>query len=236
MYNLLLSLLAAALTTALFGFLIGGGDFNFWYGFLPGIIALVATFAMLARRVLKKVEAIMAAAQPELQNRNLDRAVDIIKTAYPLAKWQFLLRSQIDGQIGTIWYAAQKFDRAEPFLERSFKKNWVARAMLGTLHYKRKDYDAMKAVFEEAASANKKQALLWNIYAYCLWKLKKRDEAIEVLNRALEHVPNDEKTQRNLKALQNDRKMKMRGWNMQWYQFHLDKPPQPKMQIQGRRR
>jgi len=108
--------------------------------------------------------------------------------------------------------------------------------MLATLYYKRKKLDDMKSVFEEAVDSNKKQALLWNIYAYCLWKQNLRDDAIKVLSRAREHVPNDEKTERNLKALQTDRKMKMRGWNMQWYQFHLDKPPQPKLQIQGRRR
>ncbi len=236
MYNLLLALAAGAAATILFGFLFGGGDFAFVYGIFPGVIVTVVVFGLLARRVLKQVEAIMASAQPELQNRNIPAAVEIIKEAYPLGKWQFLLRSQIDGQIGTIWYAAQKFDKAEHFLRRSFKKNWVARAMLGTLLYKRKDYDEMTEVFEEAVQANKKQALLWNLYAYCLWKIKKREEAIAVLNRAMSHLENDEKTERNLKALQNDKKMKMRGWNMQWYQFHLDKPPQQRIQIQGRRR
>ncbi len=236
MYNLLASLAAAIAATALFGFIFGGGDFEFWYGIVPGIIAFVSTFFVLARRVMKQVEAIVLAAQPELQNRNVERAVDIMKTAYPLAKWQFLLHAQIDGQIGTLLFAAQKFDDAEPFLLRSFKRNWVPRAMLATLYYKRKRHDEMKQVFEEAVEANKKQALLWNVYAYCLWKQNKRSEAIEVLNRAIAHVPDDEKTTRNLKALQNDRKMKMRGWNMQWYQFHLDKPPQQKMAIQGRRR
>ena len=236
MYNLLISFAAAVAATVAFGFLFGFGDFSIVAGIIPGILILVGTFAFLARRTLRQVEAIMASAQPELQNRNIEKAVDIIKGAYPLAKWQFLLQSQIDGQIGTIWYASQKFDKAEPYLRRSFKKNWVPRAMLATLLYKRKQFDEMKQVFEEAVQANKKQALLWNLYAYTLWKTNEREEAIKVLNRALEHVSNDEKTQRNLQALQNDRKMKMRGWNMQWYQFHLDKPPQPKIQIQGRRR
>lgn len=236
MYNLLVSLASATAATALFGFLFGGGEFSLAYGIIPGILVFLGTFVYLARWVMKKVEVIVASAQPELQNRKIERAVEIMKSAYPLAKWQFLLKSQIDGQIGTILFAAQKFDDAEPFLQRSFKRNWVPRAMLATLYYKRKRFDEMKDIFEEAVLANKKQALLWNLYAYCLWKQNKRDEAIEVLVRASEHVGDDERTERNLKALQNDRKMKMRGWNMQWYQFHLDKPPQPKMQIQGRRR
>ena len=236
MYNFLISIAAGVVVTLAFGFLIGGGEFVFMYGFLPGLIAMLGTFAYIARKVLKKVEVIMAEAQPALQNRNIDQAIETMKSAYPLAKWQVLLRSQVDGQIGTVLYASQKFDKAEPYLKNSFKRNWVPRAMLGTLYYKRKKYDEMKQVFEEAVAANKKQALLWNIYAYCLWKTNDRDGAVKVLSRAMEHLEKDEKTQRNLQALQNDRKMKMRGWNMQWYQFHLDKPPQPKMQIQGRRR
>lgn len=236
MYNLLVSLAAGISATLLVGFIAGGGDLKILWGIVPGVMVFVGVFMYLARRVMQKVEAIVQSAQPELQNRKVERAVEIMKTAYPLAKWQFFLKSQIDGQIGSILFAAQKFDDAEAFLARSFSRNWVPQGMLATLYYKRKKFDEMKEIFEGAVKSNKKQALLWNVYAYCMWKQNKRDEAIEVLNRAIEHVPNDEKTQRNLKALQNNRKMKMRGWNMQWYQFHLDKPPQQKMMIQGRRR
>lgn len=236
MYNLLVSLAVGVATTVLFGFIFGGGSFALGYGIVPGLILFSVTFVVLARRIMRKVEAIVAGVQPELQNRKVERAVEVMKSAYPLARWQFFLRSQIDGQIGAILFAAQKFDDAEPFLRNAYKRNWVPRAMLATLLYKRKRYDEMKEVFEEAVKGNKKQALLWNLYAYCLWKQNKREDAIAVLSRAMEHVGADEKTEKNLKALQNDRKMKMRGWNMNWYQFHLDKPPQPQMQIQGRRR
>lgn len=236
MYNLLVSLAIATLVTVMFGYLFGGASgFSLAFGIVPGVLAFFIAFVMMARRVMKKVETIAMSAQPELQNRNIDRAIEIMKSAYPLAKWQFLLGSQIDGQIGTILFASQKFDAAQPYLQRSFKRNWVPRAMLAVLHYKNKRSEEMVAVFEEAVKSNKKQALLWNIYAYCLWKQNKRDEAIAVLTRAKEHVGSDEKTDRNLKSLQNDKKMKMRGWNMQWYQFHLDKPPQQQLRIQGRR-
>lgn len=236
MYNLLIALAASIVTTVAFSFLFGAGEFVLGYGIVPGILVLGTAYVFLARRTMKQVEAIVALAQPELQNQNLERAVEIFKAAYPLAKWQFLLKAQLDGQIGQIYYAAKKFDKSEQYLKASYKRNWVPRAMLGTLYYKRKNFDLMKQTFEEAVSVNKKQALLWNVYAYCLWKQNDRDAAVAVLGRAIEHVGDDERTQNNLKALQNNRKMKMRGWNLQWYQFHLDKPPQPKMQVQGRRR
>lgn len=235
MLNLIISVALGTLGTLTFGFIFGGGDLEVMYGIFPGVLITLGTYFFLARRTMKQVEAIVSSAQPEIEKRNIERAVDIMKTAYPLAKWQFFLGSQIDGQIGSLLFAAQKFDDAEHFLKRSFKRNWAPQAMLAVLYYKRKKLDEMKEVFEAAVKVNKKQALLWNIYAYCLWKQNQRDEAIEVLNRATEHI-DDEKTERNLKALQNNRKMKMRGWNMQWYQFHLDKPPQQRIQLQGRRR
>lgn len=233
MYNLLISIAISVATTALFSAVLGG---KIWYGIGPGIIALIVAYILLARRSMKQVEGIMNSAQEEMKNQRIERGVEIMKSAYPIGKWQFLVSSQIDGQIGYILYMSKKFDDAEPYLRRAFKKNWVPRAMLGTLLYKRKKYDEMKEVFEDAVQHNKKEALLWNIYAYCLWKTNERDEAIKVLNRALEHIKADDKTSSNLKALQNNKKMKMRGWNLLWYQFHLDAPPAQQAQMQFRRR
>ena len=171
-----------------------------------------------------------------MQNQNIDRAVEILKSGYPIGKWQFFVDQQIDGHIGSILYMGKRYDEAERYLKNSFKKNWVARAMLGVLYYKRKKLDEMIEVFDEAVVANKKESLLWNLYAYCLWKSGRRDKAIDVLNRAIDAGIEDERTERNLKALKNNRKMKMRGWNMMWYQFHLDRPPQQRQQVQFRSR
>jgi tetratricopeptide (TPR) repeat protein len=234
MYNLLISLAAAVATTVATGFIFGGGEFEFWYGLVPGLIVFVALFIYLARRILNQMQELVGEAQREFHNQNIDRGIEVLEQARPLAKWQFFLGSQIDGQIGSVLYMAKRFDEAEPYLKRSFKKNWVSRAQLGVLYYKKKKYSEMEEVFEEAVAANKKESLLWNLYAYCMWKRGKRDEAIDVLNRAMEAVESDEKTERNLKALKNNRKMKMRGWNMMWYQFHLDRPPVARQQFRRR--
>jgi hypothetical protein len=81
---------------------------------------------------------------------------------------------------------------------------------------------------------NRKESLLWNLYAWCLWKRGDGEEAMRVLNRGREVLKNDEKIESNLEALRNKKKMKMRGWKEMWYQFHLEAPPQPKMQIDRR--
>lgn len=235
MINFILALLAGTAATVLFSFLLGGGDFEIWYGILPGLIALSVAYFLLARKSLKELEAVFMRAQEELKLQKIDPAIEILKEGYPIGKKQFLIAPQVDGQIGSILYMARRFDESEPYLQRSFNRNWIPRAMLGALHYKRKNTADMKAVFEDAVKHNKKQALLWNLYAYCLWKSNERDAAIAVLNRALAAIPGEEKTQANLTALQNDKNMKMRGWDLMWYQFHLEKPPvqqQPQHQHQ----
>ncbi|MBA2661850.1 MAG: tetratricopeptide repeat protein [Bradymonadaceae bacterium] len=236
MYNVIISALAGIAVTLLIGFGLGGGELKIWYGILPGLIAFFAAYIFLARRILKLVQAAVAQAQTELSKQRVSQAIAVLKQAYPLGKWQFFIASQIDAQIGSILYMTQKFDESEPYLKRSFKKNWVSRAMLAALYYKRKKYTEMEKVFDEAVKANKKESLLWNMYAYCMWKAGDRDKAIAVLNRALEAMPEDAKSQTNLNALKNNKKMKMRSWNLMWYQFHLDKPPAQRQNAQFRRR
>lgn len=252
MYNTLISVGALVVSLILFSFVFGGGNFRPLYGLVPSIFVGLGVFVYLSRRSFKALQELMEKVQHMLQAvaqnqtnpkaaiKKVDEAVEVLKTGYPIQKWQFLTSAQIDGQIGQLYFMTERYEEAEPYLTNSIKRNWMARAMLGVLYYKRRDYDKMKAVFEEAAVANKKESLLWNLYAYCLWKINQRDEAIQVLSRSLEHVGSDERTKANLLSLQNNKKMKMRGWNMMWYQFHLDKPPaqaqQPQQRVQFKRR
>jgi tetratricopeptide (TPR) repeat protein len=247
MYNLLISLAAGLIVGGLAGFFLGSSPLSMLYtGLVPGLIAFGAAFFYLMRRSLKQVEKLSNEAQQYLQNRNVDRAIEILEQGYELQKWQFLIEPQIDAQIGQILFMNKKFDKAETYLRNAFQGNlirklflgrlWMAWAMLGVIYYKQKDHDKMKATFSEAVSTNKKESLLWNLYAYVMWKTGKRDKAIDVLNEAIESGITDKRTKKNLKALKNNRKMKMRGWDMMWYQFHLDRPPAQRQQVQFRRR
>ncbi len=246
MYNLIIAIVAGVVGFLAMSLLIDFGDFKPLYGILPGIIILGGTYFVLARRTMRDVEEIMkkaqnvlAAAQEEGKaptsmrqaEQQMNKAIAIMKEGYKYEKWQFLVKSQLDGQIGQLLYMSKKYDSAEKYLQNAMKQHWTAHAMLGTLYYKRKDYDAMEEAFEVAVKASQKESLLWNVYAYCLWKSSQTEKAVAVLTRALEHVTSDERTRDNLTALQKNKKMKMRGWNMMWYQFHLDTPPQPKRQM-----
>ena len=243
MYNLLIALALGALA---FGAAAWGFD-GVLYGIFPGVLVALGTYAYLAKRTMDKVQIVMLSAQDHLQRSaqtsqnpravqaQMKKAVEILETARVYEKWQFLVKPQIDGQVGQLYFMSEKFNKARPYLSNAFKKHWTARAMLAVVLYKKKEYEQMQQVFDEAAEANKKESLLWNMYAYCLNKAGQRDEAVKVLSRALEHIPTDEKTKTNLHALQNGKKMKMRGWKMMWYQFHLERPPAQRQQMPFRR-
>ena len=254
MYNLFLALGASLLAFLGFSFLVGGGDFRPLYGLVPALFVLGGVYVYLAKRTLKEMEALMNRAQVPLQKlqqsgrptqgeqeRAIGEAVQILKEGYVWDRWQFWSKSQLDGQIGQLLYMVKKFPQSEKYLSNSLKRNWLAQAMLGALHYKKDKIDEMVEVFDAAVKVNKKESLLWNMYAYCLSQKNRQDEAIAILNKALEHMPKDEKTRTNLEALQNNKKMQMRPWNMAWYQFHLETPPaqrapSPQQAMNGRRR
>lgn len=229
MLAILLSLAATVGVTLLVGLPLG----RILYGIVPGLIAGIAVWVVIGRKVMKDLQDRMARVQQMLTPKNpmrptkprIDDAVQILEDAYKWKRWTPFVEGQIAGQIGTLYFIDKRFDEARPHLEKSSARNWVAKAMLGVLHFKKKDETAMVAAFEEAVKHSGKESLLWNLYAYCLYKRQRRDEAIAVLNRGIEKMGEEARTAKNLAAVQNSKGMKMRGWNEMWYQFHLEKPP-----------
>ena len=242
MINLALSLVAATLVWLFFSGLLLD---SIWAGALPFVLVAVGGYFWLARRTSKKLEAIVLVAQDimaKTQNArsqkqrelSLDRAVEQLKKGFALQHWQFFVGGQLNAQIGQILYIQRKYKEARPFLEKSYIRAWTSLAMLGCVHYRRKDVDAMKKAFEKAVKYNSKESLLWNLYGWCLWKRGEKDSAIGALNRGKEILSSDERLASNLDALRNNKKMKMRGWRELWYQFGLETPPQPKQRMDKR--
>jgi hypothetical protein len=139
-------------------------------------------------------------------------------------------------------YMKKDFAAAKPHLEQAFSRNWMAWAMLGCLRFMEKNESEMAAAFEKSVgSGGKKESLAWATYAWCLWKLDKKDQALSVLSRATAENPSDEKLKKNLMALQNGKKMKMSAYEPMWFQFQLEKPSmeamgQPRVRFQRGRR
>jgi len=222
MINLAIALGSGALIFCLFLF---SGITHAVGSILPGLAAAIGAYVLLARRSIQKLEAIMALAQKELASRKIDRAVTVMESGFPLARWQFLVGSQLHGQIGSLLYVQKKFDEAEPHLKKAFVKMWPARAMLGAQHYRRKEWTQMEETFESAIRANKGEGLLYAVYAWCQDKRGERKKAIEVLTRGTSEAKSDERLKSALQRLQNDKRLKMDSYGEQWWQFWLENPP-----------
>ncbi|MGA8890628.1 MAG: hypothetical protein WB493_03600 [Anaeromyxobacteraceae bacterium] len=225
MYNLLISLaLGLAVTLAVrFGTNVG------WVGsILPGLLALVVSYFLLARRTWKQLEAVMGAVQKDLLAQKFDKAIATLQGGFALAPWQFLVASQLHSQIGVLRYVRQDFAGAQPHLAKSFSRHGVARAMLALTHYRKKDLAGMRKVFEDAAKDNKKEGLVFAAWAWVEEKEGNHDQAIAVLARGLKANPGDEKLKSAAQALQNDKRLKLgKLYGEQWFQFHLEQmPPQ----------
>jgi tetratricopeptide (TPR) repeat protein len=220
MYNLLISLAAGlAVTLAVrFGTNVG------WVGsILPGLLALVVSYFLLARRSWKQLEAVMGAVQKDLLAQKFDKAIATLQGGFALAPWQFLVASQLHSQIGVLRYVRQDFTGALPHLEKSFSRHGIARAMLALTHYRKKDLAGMRKVFEDAAKDNKKEGLVFAAWAWVEEKEGNHDQAIAILARGLKANPSDEKLKSAAQALQNDKRLKLgKLYGEQWFQFHLE--------------
>src|SRR6266850_4858413 len=142
--NLLLSLAAGAV-----GFLVFylTGVAHALGSILPGLVAAVGTYILLARRSGKQLEAVMAVAQKEMMARKPERAVEALQQAFALGRWQFGVSSSLHANIGVLLYVQKKFDEAEPHLRKSIGtllRLWQAQAMLAAILYRQKKYQEME--------------------------------------------------------------------------------------------
>ncbi len=220
MYNLLIAIGAALLVFAPIAAWLGP-----WASIFPGVVAGGAAYFFLMRRSLKQLEALSMDAQKEFTAKRVDAGIKKLQDGFGLAKWQFLVASQIHAQLGMYLYVLERYDEAKPHLEKSFVRIGQARGMLGALLLKRKEYDAMIKVFEDSLRFNKKDGFLWSTYAYCLDRAGQREKAIEALGRGLTESPSDEKLKANQMALQNNERLKMKAYGQEWWAFRLEAPP-----------
>jgi tetratricopeptide (TPR) repeat protein len=224
MYNLLLSIAAGIAVSAAVAL---GTNLGVAAAIVPGLLAVAIAYFVLMRRTWKKLEVIFEAMQREVQARKPDKAIQTMEGGFVLAPWQFLVASQLHSNIGILHYALkQDLDAALPHLEKSFSRNWIARGMLGAARYRKNDLAGATKVLEDAVAANKKEGVLWSLYAWILEKEGQHEQAIAVLARAARALPNDEKVKGSLETLQNGKKLKLgKVYAEQWFQFMLERPP-----------
>tara|TARA_Y100001934_G_C12251123_1_gene725196 strand:- start:94 stop:834 length:741 start_codon:yes stop_codon:yes gene_type:complete len=202
---------------------------------VPAVLASMIAYFVLARRAFKKVETIFGAASQFLQSPppKFDLAIRKMEEAYALGPYQIGIKSQVDAQIGTLYFLQKEFNKALPYLQRSLGfGHWMSGAMLAVIYYKKKNHDEMRKTFEVVTKRAKKQGIVWNLYAYLLCQIGEKDAAQQILITALKKTKNDAKVQESLLNLQNGKKIKMKSYKEQWYQFHLERPPTQYQQAQ----
>ena len=232
MINLIISILIGAAGWVASAFIFD----SIWTGIIPFFIFGIVSFFLLNRRTANKLKVIMSRFQTMMENiqkipseqakkNQIEKAINVLKEGYAYKNHQFFLKQQLNSQLGSIYYMQKKFDEAEPYLKDSFIQPGTPRAMYACILFRRKKEDEMIKQFELAVKLDRRTPLLWNVYAWCLNELKKRDEAIAVLNRCLANNAGDKTTQDNLNLLKNSGKVKMKSYEMLWYQFLLEDPP-----------
>lgn len=201
---------------------------------VPALIAFLATYLVLAQRAMKEVGRISELAQKQMMAQKIDQAIETFQSGLPIAKKQFLVGPILHANIGTLLYVKKDFEGARPHLEKGFARNYLAMAMLGAYRFKKNDLAGMREAFEKAVKHGKKDAITWAVWAYCEDKLGHREEAMKVLARGVEANPSEERLKSSLQALQNNKRLRMRSFAPQFYQFHLEPPP-PEFAPGGRR-
>lgn len=190
-----------------------------------GVVVGVVLFILLGRKVQEKLEAIMALVQKDIQAQKLDRAIETLKSGMHLKHKHLFIESQLNSQIGMLYYVKKDHDQALAYLKKGFMKHYMGSCMMACIYYKRKEYDKMKETLVDTLKANKKESIVYSIYAYLLNQVKEREAAIKILQQGLKKLPNDEKITANLILLQNQKKMKMKAYGDIWLQFMLERPP-----------
>jgi tetratricopeptide (TPR) repeat protein len=222
-YTVLLSILTGIAVGVIYTLL---GFWKTWaMGIILGALAAVATLAIVSRILARRLEPRFLDAQKQIQAGANPLALKTLQDLLPMARWQIMLKGQIYAQMGLLAYAMEKEADALGYLRQAGHRVPDARLALAALLYRRKDYDEAYEVMQMTIKANKKQIVLYNVYAWLLNKQGQREKAVEQLQACLKVEKSNETTKDNLLRLQNNRKMNMKKFGMQWYGLKLEKPP-----------
>jgi len=216
------------------------GGVHIFIAGLIGLTVFVLSFFLISRQVMKNLTAVMEVAQRDIMAQRVEKGLMVLESARKYAKWQIYVNEQIDSQIGTILYMKRDFAKAFDYLKKSFVRNWIAMAMLGISYMKKHKNSDMIATFDKAVSGNRKEPMLWNLYAYCLEQSGEHDKAVSTMEKGLKKCAGNELLESNLELLKNGKKMNMRAYGDLWLQFHLEKPgkiiKQQQKAVMGRRK
>lgn len=243
MYNLLI-----AGGAALVAYAVGALAVSWVAGFVPALLVFVGAWFFLARRTGRQVEVIAKAAMAHMQEGRLPAARDTLRSALPLGRWQLLVESQLHGQIGAIDYleacslvmqrqvsaSKPKFEEARASLSKSWSRDWRSRTLLACVQHRAGEVDAAVATMKAAESSGSGESIFWAVFAYVLNEAKRREEALQVLGRALSALPKNAGLLAVQEAMSNRKRPDFKIFGEAWYQFFPDQIPQEVLIEQAR--
>jgi tetratricopeptide (TPR) repeat protein len=206
---------------------------NIAFPILIGFLAALTVFIILTRKATKELEVLNGKAQKALYSQNFDRALKIYESGLSLGKKSPFIVGQIHGLIGMIHFMRKDNEKAKPELIKSSSMNWASKGMLAVIYLNEKNYIEMEKALKIAVTSGKKEGLAWALYAFCLEKLNRKEEALKILeegNKKLKEA--DERLKSNILELKNGRRMRMKQFGDAWYQFMLERPPMKRMMQQ----
>ncbi len=229
MYNLAISIGGAVVITLLFSLI--PVPYAWVWGIIIGLVAAVAVFFAVSRNITNKLQALFLRANAEIQKQKVERALELLREGYRWDRWAFLVKAQIDSQIGVILYSTKKFGEAYKYLQNSNPRLYLAYCMLAIGHLKNGKKKEALDTMELLMRFNKKEAFVFSLCAYLHEEeFDDRDQALAVLKRGLKSMPNNQHLNEHLMALQNKTPFKMEKYGEVWYQMYLDRKAVSRLQ------
>lgn len=219
MLGLAISIAAGIAAGIIIGFFV-----NIGFGIFIGMFVAIGLFIFFTRYFSKKLQTVFNAANTEIQKQQFERAVSILKSGYRYNNYAFLVKAQIDSQIGVILYTQKKFGEAYKYLQHSNPRIMMGYLMLIIGHIKNNRTRNIDNDIKMLIRFNKKDPFVYSAVAYLYEEeLNDRDKALEILNKAAKAMPDNQKIIEHLTAFQNNKPFKMEKYGEMWYQLMLDR-------------
>jgi tetratricopeptide (TPR) repeat protein len=151
----------------------------------PAVFFAGLALFLLARRIGSRVNAELEPLMGLLQARRIEDARALllgVKARY--ARWQLLLGSQIDAQLGMLEYLQLHWDEALPLLEKGRWRNGQAFACIGAIHWRRGDKTKAFEALARAQTVAPKDPMVAVVRATLLLRDDRREEALRALSDA----------------------------------------------------
>lgn len=220
MRNLLQSIILAVAL-----FVVAGLLTSSWAaGLAPALLGGGVLYFVLARRSYRAFEAIVQRAMGELAGAQADpsrieAAKELLRSALPLGRDQFLITEQVHGQLGQLAYSQNRLDEAREHLSKAWSRDWASQCTLAALDHRQKKSEDALARLEKASGPGSDQAIFWGVYAWIAKETGDDKRALTLLGRGVEGAKGAPALKAWQEALANNRALDLLAFGPQWFQF-----------------